>query len=201
MKIAEIVAPTLTERVMNLHTPTAKEKFVDAVWNIMQRSYEKLGGFKSVSSPEEMINNSGLWKLVRRDGEITSANLYKDQFGRKSFASGTNGTEQGKRDYLMIKNDDLRLHRAWAEVSGPVEKILKRSGAFPIPSKFAASLTDKEILEYNDDGYHYTRLIAGHPHEKIIYGSIQLSPDDCDFLSKNDIELHALPAGFFKKIN
>lgn len=36
-----------------------------------------------------------------------------------------------------------------------------------------ADILGKEILEYDPDGYHYTRLINGEPHRKIMIGNVQ----------------------------
>lgn len=189
MKAAEL----LIEHVVNAFTPEQKNKFVQQVWDIMQKSYASIGGFGTASSPEELIQTSGLWKIITRNGNITAVNIYRDQHGRKSIASGTDGSPQGKKDYLMIKNEDVKFNRAWAEVSGAPEKILMRSGAKAIPAKFAPILTQKEILSYNPDGVHYTRLIAGHPHEKAMYGVINVTPDLEDSLRAQGIELSELP--------
>src|ERR1700741_3909740 len=148
----------LTEHIVNLLTPQDKQKYAIVVWDLLQQSYAPAGGFHSAASPEELITKSGLWKLMRRDGKITVAAIYRDQNGRKSIAAGTDGSQQGKKDYMAIKNADVSMNRAWAEVSGAPEKILLRSGAKPIPAKFAPLLTGKEIVEYNPDGFHYTRL-------------------------------------------
>jgi hypothetical protein len=59
-----------------------------------------------------------------------------------------------------------------------------RIGAKPVDNKYAQLLTDKKILDLNPDGYHYTRLIQGEPHEKVILGFIDLSPE-------SEMELHS----------
>ncbi len=189
MKASEL----LSERVVNAFTADQKNKYSQQVWDIMQKSYASIGGFGTASSPEELIQYSGLWKIITRDGKITAVNVYRDQHGRKSIASGTDGSPQGKKDYLMVKSEDVKFNRAWAEVSGAPEKILARSGAKAIPAKFAPVLTQKEILSYNPDGIHYTRLIAGHPHEKAMYGVIKVTPELIDSLRSHGIELHDLP--------
>lgn len=183
----------LIERAINLFDPQEKEKYADEVWNILQSSYAKLGGFKSAANVEELIQKTHLWKLIKRDGHITAVGIYRDMMGRKSIASGTNGSDQGKRDYLMIKSEDLRFHRAWAEVSGPAEKMLARSGAKPIPNTFAGVLTGKDITELNPDGFHYTRRISGEPYEKVIYGFVALTSNDQTRLIAAGIDLHGLP--------
>jgi hypothetical protein len=183
----------LIERVINLFDPEEKEKYSDEVWNILQSSYAKIGGFKSAANIEELTQKTNLWKLIKRDGVITAVGIYKDSLGRKSIASGTNGSDQGKRDYLMIKNEDMKFKRAWAEVSGPAEKMLIRGGAKPIPNTLAGALTGKDITELNPDGFHYTRRIAGEQHEKAIYGFVALTPEVQQKLVDAGIDLHSLP--------
>ena len=184
----------LTERILNLHDAPAKLKFGQEVWDLLQLSYSKVpGGFGTADSLDDLISKTGLWKIVTRDGVITAVNLYRDQYGRKSVAVGTNGSRQGIKDYVMVKGEDDKFGRAWAEVSGKPELTMQKSGAIPIPAKFAPMLTKKEIIEYNPDGVHYTRMIGGEPHEKIIYGSVYITQQDADRMASFGITLHDLP--------
>jgi hypothetical protein len=186
----------LTERVINLFKPEDMEPYAQEVWDILQKSYEKAGGFKSATDIPDLLQKSNMWKLVTRNGRVSAVSIYRDQMGRKSIAAGTDQTPQGKRDYMMVKGDDVKMERAWAEVSGAPEHMAKKAGMIPVPNKFAPFLTRKEIVEYNADGYHYTRLIEGHPHEKVIYGSFKLSPEDAHNLFKSGVELHEVPDHF-----
>ena len=197
----------LTERILNLHTPEERAKYADQVWDLLQKAYQKAGGFKSAVNKEELINNPGYWKVVKRGDNITAVNLYRkipqtNTF--KIYASGSQAeldpdtqeyyaTHQGKRDYINIKKADVTQKRSWSEVSGAPEMFAKRLGAKPIPNKFAAYLTGKEILELNPDGYHYTRLIQGEPHEKAMYGFVGLTPDQEKALKINNLDIHDLP--------
>jgi len=194
MKIKEI----LQERILNLTSPAEKQKYVDIVWDMLQKSYANVGGFLSAADKQTLIDTTSLWKLVRRNkNEITAVNLYRDQFGKKTMASGTNGTRQGLIDYRTLKNDDARLKRSWCEASGPVEKMLdKTPGMNPIPNKYAAYLTGKEILSLNDDGYHYTRMIMGEPHQKKLYGSLKINSNSLQTLEKFGLKLEDLPENF-----
>jgi hypothetical protein len=54
-----------------------------------------------------------------------------------------------------------------------MEGLYRKMGAKPIPNTEAHQLTGKRILSLDDDGVHYTRLIAGHPHVKALYGTPQ----------------------------
>ena len=172
MKVRELL-----EHVVNAFDSNEKFKYAAEVWDLLQSSYIKTGGFKSASSVAELIDDSGLWKLVTRDGKVTAVGIYKDKFGRKGIASGTDGSTQGKKDYMMIKSEDVKHKRSWSEVSGAPEKIMTKLGAKPIPNKYAHALTGKHIIELNRDGFHYTRLIAGHPHEKVIMGFINVTDE------------------------
>jgi hypothetical protein len=183
----------LFEHYVNAFDDDSKTKYADQVWHIMQLSYEKVGGFHSAANVEELIAKTGLWKLCVRNGHVFAAMVYKDQHGRKSIASGTDGSSQGKRDYLRMKDEDVTRERSWAEVSGPVELILKRAGAQPVPNTLAAALTGKEILELDPDGYHYERMISGHRHKKMIYGFVNMDKRTADFLAYQGVELSELP--------
>jgi len=199
----------LIEKVLNLHSPEERRPYAEVVWDMLQRSYKKVGGFKSAADVEELINEPGYWKLIKRDGRITAVNIYKKS--RKSqnlkvIASATEtgsyqspegekykATVQGLSDYEMIKKGDIKTKRSWAEVSGPAEAFLERGGATPIPNRFAEFLTGKKILELNDDGYHYTRLIQGEPKEKAIYGFVKLSAEGREELEAMGIDIETLP--------
>jgi hypothetical protein len=196
----------LTERILNLHTIQQKAQYADEVWNLLQKAYQKAGGFKSAVNKEELINNPGYWKVAKRGDKITAVNLYRKVPQTNTFkiyASGAQSalapdkqeyraTEQGKRDYINIKKADVTQKRSWAEVSGSPEAFAKRLGAQPIPNKYATYLTGKEILELNPDGYHYTRLIQGEPHEKAMYGFVDLTPDQKKALEIKGLDIQDL---------
>lgn len=189
----------IIERVVNAFDEQEKLKYADQVWDVLQKSYAKLpGGFGTASSLEELIEKSGLWKIIVRSGHVTAVNVYRDQNGRKSIASGTDGSIQGKLDYRMIKSADIKFNRAWGEVSDRAEALMAKLGAKPIPAKLAPILTGKKILSYNPDGVHYTRMIAGEPHEKIMYGVVNITPDLEAQIKANGIELHQLPSNITK---
>ena len=192
MRLKELI----TERVVNAFDNETKKKYGEQVWDMLQAAYAPSGGFLSASSLGELIANSGLWKIVVRDGKPTAVSVYKDSHGRKSIASASDNTLAGKRDYRMIKNADLKLQRTWAEVSGVPEQMLRRAGAVPIAAKYASLLTGKEILSYNEDGEHYTRLIAGSPIEKIIFGFVDIDDKLLDKLKLADIDVKDLPDNF-----
>lgn len=100
---------------------------------------------------------------------MTAVNLYKDtEHGRKSIASATNGTDQGKRDFKMIKQEDVKFERSYGEVSGAVEKIMRKMGSPVVPSHLVGGMVRKDVEVV--DGEYYKRSIGGHDHMKVMLG-------------------------------
>jgi hypothetical protein len=160
-----------TEKFVNALTPATKRKLAPDVWAILQDAYASIGGFKSAANPDELVTDSHLWKAVRIKDKIVAIAVYKKKHGRKAIGYGSDGSAEGKKGIKEIMIDDLK--RGWVESSGAVEKFLMRNGGkkYLVPNTRAAQLTGKEILNLDPDGYHYTRLIAGKPHVKVIIGT------------------------------
>lgn len=175
----------LLEHIVNAWSKDEMEKHKNEVWELLQTAYRDIGGFAAASDPNDLIASTTLWKMVRRDGKIIAVVVYRDQYGRKSLGMGHDGTRASIAEALAIIGEDISRLRSWAEVSGAPEKLMMRKGAIPIPNRYAAALTGKSILSYNDDGYHYTRLIGGKPYEKIIVGN----PKDFSFNAEDDVTI------------
>lgn len=162
---------TLVEHYVNIDNGNEMKSFVDEVWALLQTAYSGIGGFHTATSPEHLIHKTDFWKAVRRDGKLVAVVVYVNRHGyRKALGVGHNGTRQGKRDAVGILRADVNLDRSWIEVSGRAEELEISLGATMLPNQYAEILTGKEILSLNDDGYHYTRLIAGKPFEKVMMG-------------------------------
>lgn len=192
MKVAEL----LQERYINLFTNAEKMQYGQEVWDLLQKAYADKGGFKSASDIEGLVTDSGMWKLSRRNGKINAVLIYKDSHGRKMIGLATDGTRRGIADYANTLATDMSMKRAWAEVSGKPEAYLIRLGAKPIPAQYATILTGKEVLEYNPDGIHYTRMLGGEPHEKALYGFVKITPELKHILDASHISLKELPDNF-----
>lgn len=189
MRLRELI----TEHILNLRTTSEKRKYSDEVWDMLQKSYASIGGFKTANTKDELVNEFPLWKIVTRNGRVTAVRIEKNKYGRKLVGLGTNGTIQGRKDATLLLKSYIAARKGWSETSGAVEHILQKLGAKPIPAKFAEFLTKKNILEIKPDGYHYVRLINGKPVEKIIFGFVNLTPEDTMELEKQGLDIHDLP--------
>lgn len=150
------------------------EIYKDEVWNILQQSYKPIGGLLGVDSIDDLIADSDMWKLVTKGGKVVAVSCYTfKRGGRKTMLCGTDGTEEGKRWFYKIIDEDIqRLDREqFAEVSGVMEYIFKKRGANPIPGIVAQRILSDKQLEILDDGFHYRRMIGGQLCTKIMYGN------------------------------
>lgn len=159
----------LLEHVVNLFDKDHKKKFLDKILPLIKRTYQNLGGIDNVNF-RKLILDSGKWKLVKRGDEITAGVLYRDLNGNKIRLVFSDGTPRGKADIKKILQDDLIHGRSWVEASGPLEKYLLSIGAPKVKATAAAKILGRDILEIDDDGFHYKRNINGKVLTKIIIG-------------------------------
>lgn len=173
----------LDERVLtigfNKSQEPLREQHRQAIHDILRRSYEEIGGYGGLEAGTEEesqaihsdISHAGLIKVIHRNGIPTAVALYKKQFGRKLIAVGTNGTEQGKKDFGQIANEDHNLKRAWLEASGKLEHLYKNKIGYPvIHSHKMSALTGKTDIDPVEGSEHYTRSIGGTIKRKIGLG-------------------------------
>lgn len=165
----------ILEAYVNCLTRADMKKYANEVWDILTKSYEYCGGMKGMDSVEQLMDETNLWKLVRRDGKIVACVVYSNKRGgRKSCYGGTNGTEagvQGLKD-IMIEDNILPDRQAWGEYSGKSVSVMFNQGAMPVKAEIAQEIMkDKEFIEIKPDGYYYTRMIGGEPHTKIMMGN------------------------------
>lgn len=157
-----------------------RETYRNEIHDILRNSYKKIGGYSGFKSGSEEESkaihkdiDSSIIKAVRRPTEngkkITAVNLYKKTHGRKSIAVGTDGSEQGKKDFYKTKIEDHEHKRAWGEVSGALEHIHKKIGSPNIPFEKAKKLVGKPDMKKVGDS-HYERKIGNSVLKKVAVG-------------------------------
>jgi len=171
--IKEEIQSLILERFVNLFKKEDIEPYIEDIWNIMQRTYEPIGGFKTANSPEELLNKISFAKLVRKNDKIVAAALYKDKYGRKAIAAGSDGSEEGIKMVKQIIYEDVKMNRSWGEFSGKAESLLLKYGGVPIPNDMVEDILGKEIESKDKDGFHYTRMINGESIRKIMIGNVE----------------------------
>ena len=185
MRITDI----LVERFVNLlGDDPEKDKYVDVVWDMITKSYARIGGIqgKGFSTKEDLINNIPFWKLVRKDGDIVAGAFYRDKAGRKRVAVATNGTDTGKVALGSIMANDF--DRAYFEVSDPSLGFMIKQVGLDFVQGYARSVEqaqqisgdelqappadDPHVVKYPSLANNfYQRDIGGHMHTKIMLGT------------------------------
>lgn len=122
-----------------------KRKWADEVWDMLQRSYKKLGGIKGsgFNSKEDMIKNIPFWKLYLKSGELKMVVMYKDKGGRKLVAMGTDGSDHAKD--VLANNLTHEMKRSFGEKSGPSLGFTMKKVPFEIIQQFL--LTPEEAQQ------------------------------------------------------
>ena len=174
-----------------------KQKYAQAVWDILQRSYQDIGGIKGngFESPDSLVNIP-MWKLGLRDDEIKSVAMYKDKGGRKLVAFGTDGSKEARWFVSDIFRNEIT--RSYGEQSkaalSTLMKLVPWEGLEPhlhSPAQVAAMTSNSQITPITDvpednwpadaamtlnrypqlKPYGYLRILAGEPTFKVMIGA------------------------------
>lgn len=150
------------------------------IWNILQGSYEHIGGLKTYRDFSNFKKNLRSAKIAYSNNNIVACEIYrKEDTSYKAVAVGSDGSNVGRKAARLILQDDIAqegLH-FWAEVSGAIEHLFKEYNGNPIPSKFASTvlsmgMKNPIVVRELGDGLHYEREIGPDKSvfKKCIYG-------------------------------
>ena len=165
----------IAEHYVNCKNDDEMRKYGDVVWDILQKAYAYCGGIKNVESVDDLIKDTELWKLSRKDGEICAVICYTGRKGgRKMCLLGQNGTEIGRKELKKMLEDDFRLsdRGSWAGMSGKAAITALKHGGLPVPSNIAIDYMGKKCEPV--DEYWYKRPIKNDKGEKEIHYKIMI---------------------------
>ena len=179
MNIKEIIGFMLPDSFIsdaykNLFKKEEMKLYAKEVKALLDEAYKDIGGALGIDTEEDLINEGNFWKLVTRNGKVTAACIYTmNSLGRKAKYGMSDGTPSGKKDLISILTEDVTqvARGAYYEVSGAPERILTRLGMKVIPADKVSAILNKTVTP-SEDGFHYTRNIAGRPVEKLLLGNI-----------------------------
>lgn len=174
-----------------------KIKYVDQVWDILQKSYASIGGIKGsgFSSKEDMISNIPFWKIIVNNGTVHGVVLYKDKDGRKSVAMASDGSEYAKKHLSSLVAADIK--RAYGEKSKAALGTLLKNVPWTVLEAFTKTPQEAEKIlgepvtpivkldkkDWPKDAlltlekfpellkYAYVREIGGSPVFKVMFGT------------------------------
>lgn len=186
-----LVNDVLLERVINLFgkDQATRHQLADTVYQMTIDAYAKVGGIhgSGFRSPDDMIINLPLWKLIRRNGQVVAGSFYKDRSGRKRVASFTDGTPAGKNGLAMIVREDLT--RSYNETSDRMLRFMVNQLGMDFLTKYVIPVDraqdllspdqirlpppgDVHLVQYPSwSSFFYQRDIGGFYHTKIMFGT------------------------------
>jgi hypothetical protein len=128
-----------------------KIKWVDQVWDMLQRAYSDIGGIKGsgFSNKEDMIANIPFWKIFHRGEHLIAVVMYKDTRGRKLVAFATDQSKQSKKILSNIFKEALKV--SYGEYSGKLLSVIVKNVSYEklepylLDPIYVRKLIDKEI--------------------------------------------------------
>ena len=167
----------INEHFVNCKNEQEMKQYGDIVWKILQKAYEYCGGIKNVESVDDLIKDTHLWKLYRKDNEIKAVICYTDRKGgRKLCLLGQDGSDDGRKMLKKMLEDDFKLkdRNSWGGFSGKAAITALKHGGIPVPSEIAVTFMGSKGKPY--DEYWYNRPIKNDEgkienHLKIMVGN------------------------------
>ena len=190
----------ITEHFVNCKNEYEMKQYGDIVWKILQKAYEYCGGIKNVNSVDDLIKDTHLWKLYRKDNKIRAVICYTDRKGgRKLCLLGQDGTDEGRSMLKKMLEDDFKLkdRQSWGGFSGKAAVTALKHGGIPVPAEVAVKFMGSKCKPY--DEYWYNRPIKNDKgeienHMKIMvgnppgYDSVEAPKELIDKLIKQALE-------------
>ena len=167
----------ITEHFVNCKNDVEMKQYADIVWRILQKSYEYCSGIKNIDGPDDLIKDTHLWKLLKKNSKIIAVICYTDRkSGRKLCLLGQDGSDEARKGLKKMLEDDFKLkdRQSWVGVSGKAAITALKHGGMPIPSKIAVTYMGSKCKPY--DEYWYSRLIKNSDgkienHYKVMVGN------------------------------
>jgi len=163
----------------------AADEIKHDVFQIIKKSYDKIGGHSKISSPDDIKSEYDDWIVADTD-EDPDIDVFvggnKRGSGMKLGASATDGSAEAKNHMLKLKKK-LFSNGWWAETSGAAAHIaINKLGVPTVTDEKTVKklLGDKQITwhgqhphgEFSNTYGWYSRNIGGHEHIKIIVGDV-----------------------------
>lgn len=147
IKISDLL---LNERYLNAigfddKSMAIRRKYIDQVWEILQQSYQSIGGLKGsgLNTKEDLINNIPFWKIKVRGEVVKYVILYKDKNGRKSVAIGSDKSKEAIE--LIQKDFKHEITRSYGEKSKNALGALMKSVPWEVLRRY--TLTPEQVMQ------------------------------------------------------
>lgn len=171
-----------SSRVEVTRDDLAKHKgWAQEALSLIDKAYAPIGGHANLRSVEDILaDDSDVYRFedIDADFEPDVLQVYKTTpYGRKSVATGNKGTRETKKTTIIDKIEDFRTVGNYGEISGALATRMLAAGVPVIGDRrIVEKVLNKPIKwigtlpEFPGVYGWYERMIAGHPHAKILVG-------------------------------
>ena len=174
------LSPINVGELKMLYEQEEVEKYLPLVWEMLEKSYEGIGGLNSYRDYNDFKKRKHLLMVVRdfNNKDLLACAVFRRiESSLKMTAIGCNQKDDGRlalQQIIQHTISELELHY-WTEVSGVIEYYFKKHNGFPMPNTIASKILgvpEDKIIPSKKDMVHYDRVI-GRDREKftkMIYG-------------------------------
>ena len=196
------LSPINVGELKMLYEQEEVEKYLPLVWEMLEKSYEGIGGLKSYRDYNDFKKRKHLLMVVRdfNNKDLLACAVFRRiENSLKMTAIGCNQEDDGKlalQQIIQHTISKLELHY-WTEVSGVIEYYFKKHNGHPIPNNMASKILgipDNLITPSKEDMVHYnrvigvdaafTKMIYGIKSEEIFYEAMSEFEDYYDFMKE-----------------
>ena len=198
-----VLPPISVGEIKMLNEQEEIEKYSPIVWDMLEKSYENIGGLKAYRGYNDFKEKKHLLMVVRdfnNQDLLACAVFRRIESSLKMTAIGCNQENNGKlalQQIIQHTISELELHY-WTEVSGIIEYYFKKHNAFPMPNTIASKILqvdEDQIILSKKDNIHYdrffgqdrdrfTKMIYGIKSEEIFQEAMSEFEDYYDFMKE-----------------
>jgi hypothetical protein len=153
------------------------------LYDLLVKSYAYIGGYPDFNKPSDIPANHTIWYAVDVDGDKAPEAVKfakSTQYGTKWTGGATDGSSQGKQEYIDQTVNNLRTPGNYCEMSDAIMHIMITRYQIPCVNDhaFAEKVIGKKLdwigphPQGKYPGYNgfYTRNLFGVDHMKILLG-------------------------------
>ncbi len=179
------------------------EKCLPIVWDMLEKSYENIGGlqyYRDYNDFKKKRHQIMVVKDFNNDDLLACATFRRIEGSLKMTVIGCNQENNGKlalQQIIQHTISELELHY-WTEVSGAIEHYFKKHNGYPMPNTMASKIlqvpedqitfSKKDLLHYDrpigPDKEIFTKMIFGIKSEEIFQEAMDAVENYYDFMNE-----------------
>jgi hypothetical protein len=154
------------------------DNLITAVYDLYRHVYGKISKTLYIKNKLVLLKYTRWLILIDQSGKLAGFMLCREHpCGVKLGLTGATDTKAAKKAVVELNRKALNVQGVFAEVSPPLESVLK-GYVNPVKASVAAKVLglSKKTIQIHKDGYHYSRVISKiGKHKKQMVGKPDVS--------------------------